>query len=81
MKEIYKPETVVQKLGYLVEECGEVLSAVGKSIRWGLNSVNPEIPVEKQETNSDWIKRELKDLKRAIRLVEEELFYLDLREI
>jgi NTP pyrophosphatase (non-canonical NTP hydrolase) len=73
MKEIYKPETVEQKLGYLVEECGEVLSAVGKSIRWGLNSVNPEIPIEEQETNSDWIKRELKDLKRAIRLVEEEL--------
>lgn len=36
MKEIYKPETVEQKLGYLVEECGEVLSAIGKSIRWGI---------------------------------------------
>lgn len=71
MKKIYEPKTVKQKLGYLVEECGEVLAAVGKSNRWGLDSWNPNIPLTASpERNRDWIKRELKDLRRAIRYVE-----------
>lgn len=71
MKKRYEPKNIKQKLGYLVEECGEVMAAVGKSIRWGLDSWNPEIPLTKSpEKNRDWIKRELKDLRRAIRYVE-----------
>jgi NTP pyrophosphatase (non-canonical NTP hydrolase) len=66
MKPQYEPKTVDQALGYLVEECGEVLAAVGKTQRWGLASVNPDLPVEKQETNRDWILRELEDLSGAI---------------
>lgn len=58
------------KLAYLTEECGEVLAAAGKSMRWGLDSANPELPPEEQETNLDWLKRELQDLKYAIQLVE-----------
>ena len=65
----YKPKTFEQKLGYLVEECGEVLGAVGKTQRWGADSSNPEIPPEEQEKNGDWILRELVDLDRAIRFV------------
>lgn len=72
MKEIYKPKTIEQKLGYLVEECGEVMAAVGKSIRWGLDSSNPELPPP-SETNRCWIYRELEDLKRAIKFVEDAL--------
>jgi hypothetical protein len=44
MKPQYKPRTTNQKLGYLVEECGEVLAAVGKAQRWGLENFNPETP-------------------------------------
>ena len=66
MKPQYEPKTLQQKLGYLVEECGEVLAAVGKAIRWGLHSVNPELPPDEQETNATWILRELDDLKRAV---------------
>lgn len=66
MKAEYEPKTQTQKLSYLVEECGEVLAAVGKSVRWGLGSVNPELPPEEQETNADWLLRELVDLERAI---------------
>ncbi len=73
MKPQYEPMTIWEKLGYLVEECGEVLAAVGKTQRWGLESVNPDIPVAQQETNRDWILRELKDLKGAIRRVEQDL--------
>jgi NTP pyrophosphatase (non-canonical NTP hydrolase) len=69
MKARYKPQTTDQKLGYLVEECGEVLAAVGKTQRWGLDSTNPEIPESEQETNRDWILRELDDLENAVTLV------------
>lgn len=66
MKPEYEPKTMVQCLGYLVEECGEVLQAVGKTQRWGLESVNPELPGAEQETNADWLRRELHDLDGAI---------------
>ena len=62
------PKTVGTTLAYLVEECGEVLAAVGKAQRWGLESTNPEIPVSERETNRKWILRELKDLENAIAL-------------
>jgi NTP pyrophosphatase (non-canonical NTP hydrolase) len=65
MKPQYEPKTLSQKLGYLTEECGEVLAAIGKTQRWGLDSVNPELPPTEQETNRDWILRELDDLDRA----------------
>lgn len=62
------PKTLEQKLGYLVEECGEVLAAVGKAQRWGLDSVNPLAAVP--ETNRAWILREMQDLKQAIGMLE-----------
>lgn len=65
----YRPQSTREKLGYLIEESGEVLAAAGKSIRWGLTSVNPELPMEQQETNAAWLSRELLDLERAISLV------------
>lgn len=73
MKKKYAPKTTGQKLGYLVEECGEVLAAVGKTQRWGLYSYNPELSKNKRETNRDWILRELKDLERAIKLVRSDI--------
>ena len=69
----YETKTNEQKMAHLVEECGEVMAAVGKSLRWGLNSVNPELPVSEQETNRDWILRELADLELAISNVKEML--------
>ena len=73
MKPEYAPKTTEEKLGYLVEECGEVLAAIGKSQRWGLDAVNPELPEDLQEENRAWILRELRDLTRAIRYVREAL--------
>ena len=73
MKSEYKPKTLEQKFGYLVEECGETMAALGKTIRWGLDSYNPELPAEEREINKDWIIRELKDLKQAIKFIEDEL--------
>jgi NTP pyrophosphatase (non-canonical NTP hydrolase) len=73
MKPQYEPKTLEQKLGYLVEECGEVLHAVGKTLRWGLDSTNPELPVDQRETNAAWLLRELLDLKGAVERAEKEL--------
>ncbi len=42
MRPEYEPKTLEQRLGYLVEECGEVLAAAGKTLRWGQDSNNPE---------------------------------------
>lgn len=62
-------------LAHLVEEAGEVLSAAGKSMRFGLVSVNPLLPPEQRETNEAWLRREVEDLKLAVRQLEVELFW------
>ena len=60
-----------KQLAHVVEECGEVLAAAGKTQRWGRKSANPLLPREQQETNEDWLKRELQDLKNAIARLEQ----------
>lgn len=52
--------------GKLVEELGELQAAIGKTMRWGRESFNPELPVEQQETNANWIEREIDDVLGAI---------------
>ena len=68
----YYPATIDQKLGYLVEEAGEVtteigkiLAAVGKTQRWGLEGYNPDLGPD-SETNREWILRMLPCLEREI---------------
>jgi NTP pyrophosphatase (non-canonical NTP hydrolase) len=53
-------------LGHVVEECGEVLAAIGKTQRWGLDSSNPEVLPGFRETNRTWLLRELDDLEFTI---------------
>ena len=57
----------------LVEELGELQAAIGKSMRWGFSSYNPELPVEKRELNVDWVLREIDDVTEAIENFEKEL--------
>lgn len=78
MKKEYEPKTTEQKLAYLVEECGEVMAAVGKTLRWGLDSVDPTENAKldvfgAKERNRTWILREMQDLKQAIEIVENEI--------
>lgn len=54
-----------QFLDHIAEEAAEFLMAYAKMQRWGEDSVNPELPVEQQETNIDWVHRELADLEGA----------------
>lgn len=53
-------------LAHAVEEAGEFLAAAGKTLRWGKDSVNPELPEAEQETNVDWLTREMSDLRCAL---------------
>jgi predicted RND superfamily exporter protein len=55
-----------EALAQLNEECGEVVAAIGKTMRFGYYSVNPLLAVSEQEMNIDWVKRETQDLKLAI---------------
>lgn len=57
-------------LAHVVEECGEVCAAIGKTQRWGLDSVNPLLSADQQETNRDWVKREIIDLRDALHRLE-----------
>lgn len=69
MKAEYEPADTEQAIAYLIEECGEVLAAAGKSLRWGLESFNPELPIDDRELNSEWLLREMKDLAGAVKRV------------
>jgi len=66
MKPQYEPQTLETAIAYLVEECGKVLAAAGKSLRWGVDSVNPELLPDKQERNIEWLLREMEDLNTAM---------------
>lgn len=66
----YKSTTTHQAISHMLEECGEVVAAAGKTFCRGLNGFNTELPTEGREPNRDWLLRELKDLKRAIIIAE-----------
>ncbi len=60
-------------VGKAVEELGELQAALGKSLRWGWLSTNPDLPVEQQEPNVSWVRREMKDVRDALDNLEREL--------
>ncbi|HUD91215.1 hypothetical protein [Sphingobium sp.] len=59
-------------IGKLVEELGELQAALGKTLRWGPESFNPELPVADRETNADWVLREIDDVLGAIQNYKDE---------
>jgi hypothetical protein len=60
-------------VGKTVEELGELGAALGKTIRWGWLSYNPELAPHAQETNLVWVKREISDVRGALDNLEHEL--------
>lgn len=59
--------------GKAIEELGELGAALGKSLRWGWSSVNPELPEHEQESNALWVKREMQDVREALDNLEREM--------
>jgi len=60
-------------VGKAVEELGELQAAIGKSLRWGWDSVNPELPEAEQESNQRWVRREIADVRHALDNLEKEM--------
>ena len=52
--------------GKAIEELGELQAALGKTIRWGWMSVNPELHPSERETNLAWVHREIADVRGAL---------------
>jgi hypothetical protein len=60
-------------VGKLVEELGELQAALGKTLRFGWGSYNPELRPEERETNRDWVRREMEDVRGALDNLDKEL--------
>lgn len=60
-------------VGKTVEELGELQAAIGKTIRWGWLSFNPDIPPAERETNAAWVRREIADVRGALDNLEKEM--------
>mgnify|MGYP003395014108 CR=1 FL=1 len=56
----------VKQLSHLIEECGELIAAAGKTQRWGRDAYNPLLPADKRETNQAWLVREMADVRLAL---------------
>lgn len=59
--------------GKMIEELGELQAALGKSIRWGWTSVNPELPPGKRVPNFAWVRAEMQDVRDALENLRREL--------
>lgn len=59
--------------GKAIEELGELQAALGKSLRWGWLSTNPELPETERVTNVAWTRDEIKDVREALDNLEREL--------
>lgn len=66
-------EKTVEEAGELMEALSRMVTALGKTGRWGWDSVNPELPKEQQETNEEWVQREMTDVISAIENLNSEL--------
>ena len=59
--------------GKAIEELGELQAALGKSLRWGWTSSNPELPMHQRVTNVAWVRDEIRDVRDALDNLEKEL--------
>lgn len=55
-----------EECGELMVEVGGLVAAIGKTQRWGLDSVNPLLPPAEQEANRDWVRRQIDGVRREV---------------
>jgi hypothetical protein len=68
-------------VGKAVEELGELQAALGKTLRWGWTSVNPELPPAERERNVDWVRREIADVRGALDNLEKTLNHVGIESL
>ena len=73
MQSQYIQEGLQHARGRAIEECGELIAALGKSVRFGWLACNPELPADKQEANFEWVARELGDVMDALSRLKNEM--------
>jgi hypothetical protein len=59
--------------GKAIEELGELQAALGKSLRWGWLSTNPELAPGQRVTNLAWVRAEMQDVRDALDNLEREI--------
>lgn len=59
--------------GKAIEELGELQAALGKTLRWGWESYNPELKKSERELNVAWVRREIADVRGALDNLEREI--------
>lgn len=69
-----KPNDLDFCAAHVAEECGEVNAVLGKIRRWGWLSYNPELPENERESNLDWLRREMADLRSALDRLDNAIF-------
>lgn len=77
----YMKPGVAFAVGKLVEELGELQAALGKTLRWGWLSYNPELAPDDRETNLDWVRREIADVRGAIDHLEKTLDHVGVESL
>ena len=71
-------ETVTETMDILQEECAEVIQAISKCRRFGLNNIKPS----KQKTNLECLEEEIGDLMAMVDiLVEKNILSIDHLEV
>lgn len=59
----------LERLSLLLEELGEAQQAIGKILRHGYESTNPDLPLNKRMSNRFDLARELGHVQRAVRIM------------
>jgi len=77
MNKQYLPEDFEGKLVCALEEMAEASMSICKVLRFGSAGVDPRLPLESRETNAEAVLREFRDVRFALRRVEEALGALD----
>lgn len=73
MDQRYMPKTPAERLAHLTEECGQVLTIIGKAGRFGMDSHHPADMRNHPARNGDMLLYELNDLMHAIMIVKVDL--------
>ena len=76
-KEMTDPKYMRPGLGFArgkaIEELGELQAALGKSLRWGWTSYNPELTPQHRLLNHEWVRAEMQDVRDALDNLDKEL--------
>ncbi len=77
----YMRPGVAFAVGKAVEELGELQAALGKTLRWGWLNSNPEPNVTYRETNLEWVRREIADVRGALDNLEKTLDHVGIESL